>query len=299
MDGILNIYKEAGFTSHDVVAKLRGICRQKKIGHTGTLDPMATGVLPVCLGKATKVCDFLTNQTKRYQATVLLGITTDTQDVSGQILHKRPVAVSEEKLRQVICRFTGETEQIPPMYSAVKIQGKKLYELARKGVEVERKARKITIYSIRGILMEPACNEFQMTVHCSKGTYIRTLCHDIGEMLGCGAAMKSLLRTQAGDFSIEHAVTLSEAERMAGQGTLEASLMKIEDVFAELKKGTAAENADKYLQNGNVLRKEQVVSDAPINHQERIRLYTSSGKFAAIYRYSGKKQEFRLEKMFL
>ncbi len=179
------------------------------------------------------MCEYLTNQTKTYQAEVLLGITTDTQDVSGQILHKRPVAVSGEELRQVVCRFVGEIEQIPPMYSAVKVQGKKLYELARKGIEVERKPRKITIYDIRELSMNSAGNEFQMTVHCSKGTYIRTLCHDIGEMLGCGAAMKSLLRTQTGDFLLGQALTLSEAEQMARQGILESALFSMIFLIAQ------------------------------------------------------------------
>ena len=189
MHGILNVYKEKGYTSHDVVAKLRGITGQKKIGHTGTLDPDAVGVLPVCLGKGTKVCSLLTDENKTYEAVMLLGKVTDTQDISGKVLSERPLDASEDEVRETVLSFQGEYDQIPPMYSAVKVQGKRLYELARKGQEVERKARRVEICSAE--ILETALPEVRMSVTCSKGTYIRTLCHDIGSKAGCGGCMIS------------------------------------------------------------------------------------------------------------
>ena len=183
--GIINVYKEKGFTSHDVVAKLRGIVGQKKIGHTGTLDPDATGVLPVCLGKATKLCDLLTDKNKTYEAVLLLGKTTDTQDITGEVLEEKSTeALTEEKVREAIEGFIGDYEQIPPMYSALKVNGKKLYELAREGKVIERKARPVKILDIQ--ILEIDLPKVRMEVSCSKGTYIRTLCHDIGDKLGCG-----------------------------------------------------------------------------------------------------------------
>lgn len=187
--GIINVYKEKGFTSHDVVAKLRGIVGQKKIGHTGTLDPDATGVLPVCLGKATKLCDLLTDKNKTYEAVLLLGKTTDTQDITGEVLEEKSTeALTEEKVREAIEGFIGDYEQIPPMYSALKVNGKKLYELAREGKVIERKARPVKILDIQ--ILEIDLPKVRMEVSCSKGTYIRTLCHDIGEKLGCGGCME-------------------------------------------------------------------------------------------------------------
>ena len=182
--GIIVIHKEKGFTSHDVVAKLRGICRQKKIGHTGTLDPQATGVLPVCLGSATRACEMLTDRTKEYVAELLLGQITDTQDTTGIVLEEREVAVDEAQVREVIGSFVGGYDQIPPMYSALKKTGKKLYELAREGIVVERETRRITIHKIE--IEKVELPYVTMLVDCSKGTYIRTLCHDIGQKLGCG-----------------------------------------------------------------------------------------------------------------
>lgn len=188
LDGVLNIYKEKGYTSHDVVAKMRGILRQKKIGHTGTLDPDAEGVLPVCLGKGTRLCDMLTDHSKVYRAVLLLGIDTDTQDISGQILEKRPVEENPEQVLEVIKSFIGPYDQIPPMYSALKVDGKRLYELARAGKIVERQARQVVIHDITVESME--LPRVTMTVSCSKGTYIRTLCHDIGKKLGCGGCWR-------------------------------------------------------------------------------------------------------------
>ena len=207
-DGVLIVNKPAGFTSHDVVAKLRGILHQKKIGHSGTLDPDATGVLPVCLGKATKLCSFLTDETKSYEAVVLLGTETDTQDVSGQVRAQRPVCCTEEAIRETVRGFLGPQLQVPPMYSALKKDGKKLYELARAGIEVEREPRPVTFYDIQVTSIE--LPRFSIRVTCSRGTYIRTLCHDIGRRLGCGACMEDLVRTKSGPFDISQARTLQE-----------------------------------------------------------------------------------------
>ena len=197
INGIVNIYKEKGYTSHDVVAVLRKVVGQKKIGHTGTLDPDATGVLPVCLGRATKVCELLTDHDKTYEALLLLGKTTDTQDISGEVLEERdPGNLTEEEVRSCIESFIGEYDQIPPMYSALKVNGKKLYELAREGKTVERKSRKVQIHGIR--ILEMNLPHVRMEVDCSKGTYIRTLCHDIGEKLRVGGCMEELERTKVG-----------------------------------------------------------------------------------------------------
>ncbi len=210
-NGVINIYKERGYTSHDVVAKLRGILKQKKIGHTGTLDPEAEGVLPVCLGKGTKLCDLLTDRDKVYETVLLLGRSTDTQDITGTVLQEAEVCAGEEEVQKVIMSFVGPYEQIPPMYSALKVGGQKLCDLARAGREVERKARPVRIHEIEILKME--LPRVRMRVSCSKGTYIRTLCHDIGEQLGCHGCMEQLLRTRVGQFSLSDSLTLSEVER--------------------------------------------------------------------------------------
>ena len=229
MDGILNVYKEAGYTSHDVVAKLRGILQQKKIGHTGTLDPDAVGVLPICLGKATRVCDLLTEKDKVYKAVMLLGTVTDTQDLSGHVLKTEDVSnMTEQEVLFAIQSFAKGYDQIPPMYSALKVQGKKLYELARAGLEVERKPRYVEIFEISNIIVSIEEKSVDFTVHCSKGTYIRTLCHDIGEKLGCGACLKSLQRIKAGNFEISEAFTLSQIEQSVGNGTIEKLIVPID-----------------------------------------------------------------------
>ena len=210
--GVLNVYKEKGYTSHDVVAKLRGITKQKKIGHTGTLDPDATGVLPVCFGRATKLCDLLTDKDKTYVAELLLGQETDTQDISGTVLQTADTQyLSEEEVEKAVLSFVGSYDQIPPMYSALKVNGKKLYELAREGKVVERKARRVEIKDIQILSMELPI--VKMEVSCSKGTYIRTLCHDIGEKLGCHGCMKSLVRTRVSNFRIEESISLEEINK--------------------------------------------------------------------------------------
>ena len=224
MNGIINVYKEKGYTSHDVVAVLRKIAGQKKIGHTGTLDPDATGVLPVCLGRATKLCDLLTDRDKTYEAVLLLGKTTDTQDISGAILKEQPTDhLNEAEVTKVIESFKGTYDQIPPMYSALKVNGKKLYELAREGKTVERKSRKVTIYQIH--IKEIQLPRVRMEVTCSKGTYIRTLCHDIGNLLGTGGCMEELTRTKVGRFELKDSLKLEELRDLAQNGWLEDALI--------------------------------------------------------------------------
>ena len=219
VNGILNVYKEKGYTSHDIVAKLRGIVGQKKIGHTGTLDPDAEGVLPVCLGRATKVCDMLTEKDKTYEAVLLLGKETDTQDISGTVLRVGETeGLTQEQVKDCVMSFVGEYDQIPPMYSALKVNGKKLYELAREGKTIERKSRKVEIKEIR--ILEMALPRVRMEVSCSKGTYIRTLCHDIGEKLGCFGCMESLLRTKVSRFELKSSLKLSEIQKKREEGKL-------------------------------------------------------------------------------
>lgn len=208
LGGVLVVDKPTDWTSMDVCAKLRGVFGQKRVGHGGTLDPMATGVLPVFLGRATRAVEYVTEGEKEYIAALRLGVTTDTQDTTGNILEERPVDVTGERLRAVLEQFTGEIQQIPPMYSAIKIDGKKLYELARKGKEVERKPRPITIHALELLDWPDAGEDFKLRVVCSKGTYVRTLCHDIGEALGCGGCMSALRRTRVGAFHIGEAVTM-------------------------------------------------------------------------------------------
>ena len=205
-NGIINIYKEQGYTSFDVVAKLRGILKMRKIGHTGTLDPDATGVLPVVLGSATKLVDMLTDKKKEYIATLRLGITTDTLDITGTVLSENTPDVSEGEVRDAILSFIGPQLQTPPMYSAIKVNGRKLYELAREGIEIERQKRSIEIFDIE--ILDMSLPDIRLRVECSKGTYIRSLCADIGDKLSCGAVITSLMRTKSGDFAIDRAYTL-------------------------------------------------------------------------------------------
>lgn len=298
VNGIINIYKEAGFTSHDVVAKLRGIVKQKKIGHTGTLDPEATGVLPVCLGNATKLCDMLTDKSKEYEACMLLGVTTDTQDMSGKILTESQVSCTEEEAREAVLSFIGGYDQIPPMYSALKVNGKKLYELARNGVEIERQPRRVEIPSIE--VMECKLPEISFRVSCSKGTYIRALCADIGDKLGCGAAMKSLVRTRVGSFHIEDAWKLSDVEKMIAEGTLLEHVVASDQVFMTCPKVNVKQEFEKALANGNKLGGEQVIfeKEQMLENGEMIRVYSSKDVFTGVYTYVEEEKSLKPYKMF-
>ncbi|WP_310604975.1 tRNA pseudouridine(55) synthase TruB [Anaerosporobacter sp.] len=293
INGIINIYKEKDFTSHDVVAKLRGITKQKKIGHTGTLDPDATGVLPVCLGNATKLCDLLTDKDKEYETVLLLGKVTDTQDITGEVLQESQVQVTEEQVREVISSFIGDIEQIPPMYSALKVNGKKLYELAREGKVVERKPRPITIHDIEilEIKLTEDCHEIRMRVACSKGTYIRTICHDIGEALGCGGCMKSLVRTKVSNFLLADAITLGEAQKLQQEGKLTEHMISVADMFPHYPKVYVNEEGNRFLANGNPLKLEHVKNEEEMKqllaeHKE-VRIYNIDGQFSAIYERQG------------
>lgn len=280
MDGILNVYKERGFTSHDVVAKLRGICRQRKIGHTGTLDPEAEGVLVVCLGRATRICDFLTDQDKTYEAVLLLGRTTDTQDVFGRTLSEREPSVTGEEVRLALAGFVGPIFQTPPMYSALKVDGKKLYQLAREGKEIERKSRPVTIRSLE--IQEIRLPRVRFSVTCSKGTYVRTLCHDIGEALCCGGCMEELVRIRAGEFAREESLTLAEIEALQKEGRLAEHLTPPDAVFAGWEKRTAREAFEKLLYNGNVLPG-QAFREADGQSAKKVRVYDKNGIFVGIY----------------
>ena len=298
MDGIINVYKEKGYTSHDVVAKLRGILHQKKIGHTGTLDPDATGVLPVCLGRATKVCELLTDKKKTYLAVVRLGVQTDTQDLTGTIVEEKEVQVAGEQIRQTAASFLGEYEQIPPMYSAVKVNGKRLYELARQGKEVERKARKVHIYTCDIREINLANNEFSMEVTCSKGTYIRTLCQDIGEKLGCGAAMASLVRLRVDRFKLEDALTLERIESLQKENALTPFILPVDQLFDAYDKIVVGDKAVSYLQNGNKINGKYCKGNIPVEDGKRVRMYDTKDRFYAIYRFDAGQNVLVNDKMF-
>lgn len=298
INGIVNVYKEKGYTSFDVVAKMRGIFHQKKIGHTGTLDPDAEGVLPVCLGKATKVCDLLTDKDKEYKAVLLLGQATDTQDISGEVINSAPVDVTEDEVTAVINSFVGRQMQVPPMYSALKVNGQKLCDLARQGVMVERKAREINIFSIE--IEDISLPEVTMSVHCSKGTYIRTLCNDIGEKLGCYGCMKSLLRTRVAGFKLADACRLSELEEMLKTG--QDFVIPIDSVFDNLPAANVIEIAQKYVVNGNRIPvsfiKEAAESEADFIDGAAYRLYDYKDCFVGIYNYIEETGDFKPVKIF-
>ena len=294
MNGIINVYKEKGFTSHDVVAKLRGILHMKKIGHTGTLDPDAVGVLPVCLGKGTGLCSMITDWTKTYEAVMLLGTVTDTQDTSGTVLKTREVNVTKRQILEVCSSFEGEYDQIPPMYSALKVNGKKLYELAREGKVIERKARPVKILDIQ--ILEIDLPKVRMEVSCSKGTYIRTLCHDIGEKLGCGGCMESLIRTRVSTFRIEDAKTLDEIETLKQEGKLAELLVPIDAMFPSYPKITVKDDWKAFAKNGNPLDLKMLKEACGQDEETQVRLYDESGKFIAIYQWKEKK--YHIVKMF-
>ena len=293
-NGILNVRKEKGFTSHDVVAKLRGILRQKKIGHTGTLDPAAEGVLPVCLGSATKLVEFLTDRSKTYRAVLLLGVETDSQDMTGTVLATREVRCFEDEVRAAAQSFVGGYDQIPPMYSAKKQGGKKLVDLARQGITVERPACRVDISDI--CFEEISLPRAVMTVDCGKGTYIRTLCHDIGVKLGCGGAMEVLLRTRVGSFRLEDAYTLSELEAAMQAGEIEDKIVSIEDCLGLYPARKALPEADAKLRNGNAVG-ESVVSGETDDEGALVRLYLSDGSFVGLFQKRG--GQYWAEKMFL
>ena len=273
MNGILLIDKPAGWTSSDVVAKLRGILHERRIGHSGTLDPMATGLLVIFIGRATRAVEFAESQGKRYRAGLRLGLITDTQDTTGTALGGTPRELSREELETALTAFRGELQQIPPMYSAIKVKGQKLYEIARRGGEVERKPRPVTIYELDVLGQENG--DWLLDICCSKGTYVRTLCHDIGAALGCGGCMSALRRTRAGSFRLEDAHTLEEVQRAADRGEAEALLLPLDTLFEEPAARVDA-GAEKKLRSGG--RPRMQLPDG------RYRVYGGSGEFLALCR---------------
>ncbi|MCR5704598.1 MAG: tRNA pseudouridine(55) synthase TruB [Eubacterium sp.] len=299
--GVINVYKEPGFTSHDVVAKLRGILKQKKIGHMGTLDPNAVGVLPVCLGKATKLCDILSEKDKTYQATLLLGVTTNTQDTSGEVIAtaipKELEALTENRVYEVIKSFIGEYDQIPPMFSAIKIKGKKLYELARQGEVIERPARRCKIVDIT--ITKFDLPRVEMHVTCSKGTYIRTLCNDIGEKLGVGGTMENLVRTQVERFSVKDSITLSQIEHARDCGIIDDYLVPVDEMLTQYSKCIVSEDAKKLVYNGNIFTSRNTLLKMQHEDGQIVRVYTSEGEFVGLYIFEANRQIYKPTKMFL
>lgn len=252
MNGIILVDKPQDWTSHDVVAKLRGVLHERRIGHSGTLDPLATGLLVVFVGRATRAVEFAEADSKEYLAGLRLGVSTDTQDITGNVIAKCDALPDEAAVRETLCRFIGDIEQIPPMYSAIKIGGKKLYELARRGESVERTPRKITVSSID--IVDKYGTDYILNISCSKGTYVRTLCNDIGDALGCGACMSSLRRTRAGAFSVDEAHSLEDIEDAALEDRLSDIILPVDALFAPFPKLTVSESAAKRLKNGNVIK---------------------------------------------
>ena len=301
INGVINVYKEQDFTSHDVVACLRGILKQKKIGHMGTLDPNAVGVLPVCLGKGTKLCDILSEKNKTYKATLLLGTVTNTQDVFGEVISKASEedikALDEEHVIKVINSYEGDYEQIPPMFSAIKIQGQKLYDLARRGEEVERPARHCEIFDIRILGIE--LPRVYIEVTCSKGTYIRTLCHDIGRDLGVGGCMENLTRTKVDRFEISDAVTLSDIEKARDEGMLDSLVMPIDEVLDVYSKCVVSDDAEKLVMNGNIFTSGD--TKFKMNHEDGqiVRVYKEDKEFVGLYKYEEARRIYKPEKMFI
>lgn len=308
LNGIINVYKEVGFTSRDAVSKLTGILRQRKIGHTGTLDPAAEGVLPMCIGKATKLCELLTDHRKQYIAEIKFGIATDTEDVTGEIIEETNFSndwyeekLTEDNLSKVISGFIGRQLQTPPMYSAKRVGGKRLYELAREGKVIERKPCEITIYSIEIKNIDVSRREATIVVDCSKGTYIRTLCKDIGNELGCKAAMKSLIRTKTGNFLLENSYKLDEIEKLVKENRVSEIIIPIEDVFKNLQRVDVSGYAGILLENGGIIKAAAVKPDIEAlepKNGEKFRMYNDEGEFKAVYSYNGDINAFKIDKMF-
>lgn len=332
MNGIINVYKEPGFTSFDVVAKLKGMLKTKKIGHTGTLDPEAVGVLPICVGNATKVCDLLMDETKEYIAVLRLGMSTDTLDTSGVVVNENEalgLSIGDDEIQKVVNGFLGEIEQIPPMYSALKVNGKRLYELARAGENVERKPRRVRIFEIE--ILEPDFNRNELLtssgkkvlslddfitigqkndekeyrkvflrVVCSKGTYIRTLCDDIGNMLGCGGCMEALVRTRVGMFEANKAYRLMELQKLVDDENIEKSLISVDSIFDSYPKVYVKEEGYKALVNGNQIPENYLTTnEQELKSRESYRVYNIEGRFFGIYEYHSGWKVLKPLKMFL
>lgn len=295
MTGILLIDKPQGFTSFDVVAKVRGIAATRKAGHGGTLDPMATGVLPLFLGAATKACDILPDQTKAYLAQFQLGIATDTQDITGKVLEERPVFAGRAEVEQALEDFRGKFYQLPPMYSAVWVNGQRLYDLAREGRVVEREPRPVEVYRLELLQAQEAKRLYTVEVSCSKGTYIRTICHDIGQKLGCGAVLTALRRTRSSGWRAEDAITLSRAQELADEGKLESALLPVESAFLNYRELVLSPKDAGHFVNG-VRMTARRFRVGPGDGTLRIK--AEDGKFLGLGAVDGPSGELRLVKLF-
>ena len=295
MKGILLINKPQDFTSFDVIAKLRGILKIKRLGHSGTLDPMATGVLPVFIGKATKACDMLPNNEKSYHAGFSLGTVTDTQDSTGAILKTFDKKATKNEILEILDNFRGEIEQIPPMYSAVSINGQRLYDLARQGIEVERKSRKITINKCELLSFEEETQTGEILISCSKGTYIRTIIHDIGQALKTGGIMTSLVRTSSSGYTLENCYTIDEVQKMKDNGTIENVILDIDSAFADYDKIKLNEVQTRMYKNGIKLDLERVIYN---KKSEIFRAYGFDGEFLGTAKTRIETNELLVDKNF-
>ena len=274
MNGIILVDKPQDWTSHDVVAKLRGVLHERRIGHSGTLDPLATGLLVVFVGRATRAVEFAEADCKEYLAGLRLGISTDTQDIPGNIVAESDAIPDDEAVHEAISHFVGDIEQIPPMYSAIKVGGKKLYELARRGESIERSPRKITVSSIDVVGKD--CGDYILNITCSKGTYVRTLCNDIGERLGCGGCMSSLRRTRAGVFSVDDAHSIEDINTAASEGRLSDIILPVDTLFASFSKITVDDSTTNRLKTGNIIKTSVKDGDYSV--------YSSTGEFLLLGR---------------
>ena len=285
MDGIINLYKPCGYTSHDAVARIKRFCNTRRVGHAGTLDPMAQGVLPILVGKAAAAQEYLMNHDKTYLAGMRFGVVTDTGDMTGNIISQKEVVIEQQDLDAACAKFTGKIMQTPPMYSAIKVGGKKLYDLAREGIEVERKAREIEIYSIKIVSRQSPC-DFLVEVSCSKGTYIRTLCEDIGGFLGCGGTLFSLERLSCGDFKKEDCITLDELQKLYENGQndkIESLLSSPEKVFSDRPVIKLSPFYSRLCKNGcEIYLKKMGIAPDKYEKDSLIRLYDSDGVFFAL-----------------
>lgn len=282
ISGVINIYKEKGYTSHDVVNIVRKKLGCIKTGHTGTLDPDAMGVLPICIGKATKLSEYISSSIKEYKAILTLGKTTTTQDATGNVIKESPVLCSKQDIQKVISSFIGEIWQTPPMYSAIKVNGKKLYELAREGKDIERKKRKITIYDIH---IDKFINKenIEITIICSKGTYIRTLCNDIGDRLSCGGHMKDLFRTKTGEFHIKDSIKIDDMNDILNENKLGEILIPMEHILSNYKKYFVYKDANKFLYNGNKISLNFIKNNKDIKKEEKVVIYDENNNLIGIY----------------
>lgn len=300
MNGLLLVIKPPGMTSFDVVANLRKVLKIKKIGHAGTLDPAAGGLLPVCIGKATGAVEWFMDFDKSYRAEMVLGVVTDTQDAEGRITEKNTVTVGEEVIVDTMTSFVGKYEQVPPMYSAIKINGQKLYSLARQGIEIQREPRQVEISKIRviDIKHQDSTTVVRFDVDCSKGTYIRTLCHDIGQRLGCGGHMSFLIRTRVGPFSLAEGVTLEEIKRHCEDGTLQSVIRPVDILFQGYKPVTVGDKGLTRFLNGAFVKLDD---DKKFEINDTVRVYSSSGLFIGLGKISATtgKKALRAEKLFV